>query len=109
MRKMVEAVLERYGTRMLVTHGDTTEPVKAFFQPDKSEADAVTPLGIAQRSRYLYIGPADRTLETGDSIIVDGTGYRVVQTEAFSSGSGPVYRRAICVRKGGADEWASQT
>lgn len=110
MRKMMEAVLQRYGSCVQVVHGEVSTPVKAFFQPafNTTVRDKATPLGIASQGQYRYIGPAFQQIDTGDQVIVDGVSYLVVQAESCRDEMGVVYRWAVCRKKGCEDTWASQ-
>jgi hypothetical protein len=108
MRKRMEAALQRFGVTVQVVHGDTTIPVKAFFQPEKQGQTVLTPLGRVNKTRYLYVGPVEQPVDAGDSLIVDGIGYRVLHSDVFRDGLGPVYRFAMCRQKGGEDKWADQ-
>ena len=65
----------------------------------------VTPLGQLPGGQYLYIGPAEQPIAQGDQVYVDDQGYVMRRVETYLDRNGPVYRWALCVRKGGVDKW----
>ena len=65
MERAWQTVLERYGQTVELGRGEERHTVKAFFQPveEKRPGAEPTPLGVAPRGKYLYLGPAEETLE----------------------------------------------
>lgn len=102
MRRIMDAALQRYGVGVQVVHGNVTTPLKAVFQPVSSKTSPTvdTPLGVAERGQYLYIGPASQSLEIHDRVIVDGVCYLVTRVESYRDDKQEVYRWAVCVKKG---------
>ena len=106
MRRMIDKILGYYGVPATV-RGNS---VKIFFQPSGSKSwqsmePIVGPLGRLPGGQYLYIGPAQQEIGVDDKVCVGGSEYLVRRAEAYQDGSGPVYRWALCVKKGGAEEW----
>jgi hypothetical protein len=65
----------------------------------------VTPLGQLPGGQYLYIGPAEQEIAQGDQVSVGGNEYILRRVETYLDKNGPIYRWALCVRKGGEDDW----
>ena len=112
MKRMIDKVLRQYGTPVQVRHGAETVSLRAFFQPSMSKSwdsmnPIVTPLGQLPGGQYLYIGPTEQEVAQGDLIYVAGSGYVIRRAEIYYYGNGPVYRCALCVRKGSDEKWNS--
>lgn len=110
MKRMIDKILRQYGTPARVHHGSEVVSLRIFFQPSMSKSwdsmnPIVTPLGQLPGGQYLYIGPAEQEVAQGDLIYVDGSGYVVRRAETYYYGNGPVYRWALCVRKGSDEKW----
>ena len=108
MRRMVEKLLEQYGTQILV-EGKT---LRAVFQPMTGKLERLAvhspgPLGLEGRLRYVYIGPVEPELREGMTLQVAGKGYRVRTAGTIPGGNGPVYTWAMCVEKGREEPWGA--
>ena len=110
MREMTMRMMERYGTVVELCRGSSRWEVKAFFQSvrskswDFSDSD-YSPLGEIPRGRHVYIGPAEPATAAGDTIRVAGKAYLVRRSELIRDGEGPLYCWALCLEKGGEDNW----
>ena len=110
MRGVVERMMNKYGTAVRLCRNGEEWPLKAFFQSvrskswDFSDSD-YSPLGEIPRGRYVYMGPLEPEAAVGDTIRVDGRAYLVRRSEIVRDGRGPVYCWALCLEKGGEDNW----
>ena len=110
MRRMVEKILNTYGTPVTLTQGETAYPVRAFFQPVRSKSwqyleGNYSPLGEVPRGQYVYIGPVEPEARVGDTLRVGEKSYWLRRTELILDREGPVYCWGMCVEKGGEDTW----
>jgi hypothetical protein len=106
MQRMVSKILNAYGTAMTLNRGGTEYAVRAFFQPVRSKSwqyleGNYSPLGEIPRGQYVYIGPADQALETGDTLTVsERTTWCVGASRYFTAMRLPItgpcaWRRAV--------------
>lgn len=114
MRKLVESVLQKYGTDMLLIHKDEQKTVRGFFRAVNSRSwqsieSEATLLGEITRGQYAYIGPADGGAREGDTVSLGEKTYLVRRTELYYYGNDPVYQWGLCVEKGVNDVWGSQS
>lgn len=70
MQRMVEKILNTYGTAVTLHHGGTDYELRAFFQPVRSKSwqyleGNYSPLGEIPRGQYVYIGPVEPAAEAG--------------------------------------------
>ena len=108
MRRMVEKLLEQYGTQILVEG----KALRAVFQPmtgklERLAVDSPGPLGLEGRLRYVYIGPVEPELREGMTLQVAGKDYRGRTAGAIPGSDGPVYTWAMCVEKGREEPWGA--
>ena len=79
MRERLEAVLRRYGQQ--VRWPESGREGLAFVQPiltrRETPMSVQTPLGRADRRRWLYIGGGDNALAEGDRLSCQGMDFRV--------------------------------
>ena len=109
MERVLEGIMERYGTELFWLHNGVEEALRGFFQPVTSRSwqkllRQVTPLGEATTGLYVYIGAASRELMPGDGLRVGQRQYSIRKTELIYDHAGPAYLWALCVRKG-ETEW----
>ena len=114
MRQMVGKILKAYGTAMVLSRGEESYEVFAFFQPVRSTSwqyleGNYSPLGEIPRGQYVYIGPTEPAAQAGDTLTVDGKNYWLRRAELIRDGSEPVYCWGMCVEKGGEDNWGRQS
>lgn len=110
MRRMIEKILNCYGTAATVCHNGEEGTVRCFFQPSTSKSwqamdPMVTPLGQIPGGQYLYIGPAGQAVAAGDTMTVADCRYLVRRAEAYRDRNEIVYWWALCAKKGGDDTW----
>ena len=107
---MVEKLLRCYGTELVVHTQDGDVTVRALLQPVTGKLERLAklhrePLGRENAGQYLYIGPVEPEVAAMDRISAAGKQYHVRAVEYIYGFGGPVYCWAMCVEKGGADQW----
>lgn len=106
MRRMVEKLLKQYGMEVAV--GEAT--VRALFQPVTGKLERLAlnqpgMIGLESRKRYVYIGPVEPELRNGMAVAVAGKEYYIRTAQQIPGNDGPAYTWAMCVEKGGEDQW----
>ena len=110
MQGVVARRMEKYGTAVKLCRSGSSWDLKAFFQSvrskgwDLSDSD-YSPLGEIPRGRHVYIGPLEPEAAAGDTVWVGNKAYLVRRSEIVRDGSGPLYCWALCLEKGGEDNW----
>lgn len=96
--RLWNCILAQYGQEVTLRRGEKESPVRAFFQPvaEKTPGEEPTPLGVAPRGKYLYLGPAEETLETVEELDWEGKHFRVLRHRGFPVGEGIAYQWAVC-------------
>lgn len=110
MKEMVSKILRSYGSQVILHKTDGDYDVRAFLQPVRSKSWSYlegdySPLGEVPRGQYVYIGPAEPGAEERDTLTVGEKQYWVRRAEMILDHMGPVYCWAMCVEKGGEDNW----
>lgn len=110
MKGMVSKILRSYGSQVILHKADGDHEAWAFLQPVRSKSWSYlegdySPLGEVPRGQYVYIGPAEPGAEEGETLTVAGKEYWVRRAEMILDQMGPVYCWAMCVEKGGEDNW----
>ena len=110
MKRMITRILKQYGVPAVLEHEGQSVSLRIFFQPSMSKSwdsmnPIVTPLGQLPGGQHLYIGPADQPISQGDQVDVGGESFIMRRVEIYLDQKGPVYRWALCARKGGDDQW----
>lgn len=87
------AILARYGQKVVLRRGGEEVPVRAFFQPveEKAPGEEPTPIGVAPRGKYLYLGPAEEPLEGVEELAWEGRVFRPLRWRGFPVGEGTAY------------------
>lgn len=108
---MVEKLLRQFG-RELSVQGQTEEmQVFGLLQPLTGSHQRLAQahrgvLGLENPAQYLYIGPVEPEPKPGERILAGKKAYIVRTSELIYGAGGPVYCWAMCVEKGGGDDWA---
>ena len=91
-------ILARYGQKVTLWRGEKESPVRAFFQPvaEKKPEEEPTPLGVAPRGKYLYLGPAEETREEVEELTWEDRAFRVLRHRGAPVGEGIAYQWAVC-------------
>ena len=114
MRRMVEKMLQQYGTDMVLQRGSERRNVRGFLQAVNSTAwqsieSEATLLGEISRGQYTYIGPTGVRVNEGDTLEVGGRVYLLRRVEPYRYRNQEVYLWGLCVEKGVNDTWGSQS
>lgn len=112
MRKMVDTILRKYGTEVVLQREQADAAVRCFFQPVSSTSwqsmeHAVSPLGYSSRAEYICIAPADAGIQEDEILRVGERSYLARRVEAYYYCGEMVYQWVLCVEKGGADTWGA--
>lgn len=114
MRRMLDKILNQYGTRMTLIQDGTSRKIRGFFQPVLSNSfqnmvSLDTPLGEIPRGQYVYIGSASVAVSEGDSLQLGERNYVFRRVERYHYGDDTAYIWGLCVEKGVNDTWGSQS
>ena len=100
MKETIHALCEQWGQN--VSRESTDERWKAYVQPvrqkNRHEDRAVTPIGDVDWRRWLYIGPSDRPLQEGETILAGEDRFCVRERAAEYLGGEALYERAILIK-----------
>lgn len=80
MERTWNTILKRYGQEVTVRKGEVSATVRAFLQPalDRNRnQEEPSPLGVGNRDRFLYLGPAGFPLDRDTLVEWQGQEYRV--------------------------------
>lgn len=113
MRDLVQQAMARYGQEVILVQDEGEVRLRAFFQPSRSKArqnmeQVRSPLGVVPNGQYVYIGPAEPQVKTGDTLRVGEAEYLVRRAEAIRDDQGILYLWGLCQEKGGEDVWHCQ-
>ena len=110
MQEKIGKILQTYGVGMVLKgeSGDVT--FRGFFQPVRSKSwqyleGNYSPLGEVPRGQYVYIGPVEPVLQTGNTLAVGQKDYMVRRIEPVYYADEIAYYWGMCVEKGGEDTW----
>lgn len=111
MRRMVEKLLRQFGRELAVQGTAEAQKVFGLLQPLTGSHQRLAKaqrgvLGLENPGQYLYIGPVEPEPRPGDQIRAGEKAYMVRTSELIYGAGGPVYCWAMCVEKGGGDDWA---
>ena len=114
MRQMIRELLQQYGTDIAVTHGDTVRTLRGFLRAVNSKSwqsmeSEASLLGEITRGQYSYLGPADGSIQEGDTLSLGDRAYLVRRAEYYYYGNQAIYQWGLCVEKGVNDTWGSQS
>ena len=98
MCRIWNSVREQYGQDVTLRLPDGEVPVRAFFQPvdEKAPGDHPTALGMAPVGKYLYLGPAEQSLDEAEKLEWNGRFFRILRHRDYWVGDKMVYRWAVC-------------
>ena len=114
MQRMIQDILQQYGTDLTLASGEQTSIVRGFFRAVNSKSwqsmeSEATLLGEITRGQYTYIGPADGGVLEGDTLSLGERAYLVRRVEFYYFGNQAIYQWGLCVEKGVNDVWGSQS
>lgn len=110
----IEKILKRYGTGMILKHGQREESFRGFLQPSRSKSlqnlgKEFSPLGRIPDGMYVLLAPEDMEAECGDTVVLADKSYELRRVEKVIYGNKNLYTWALCREKGGEDTWAMQS
>ena len=114
MKRMVEKILNQFGTDMVLQSGTETKTVRGLLQAVNSaswqsiESEA-TLLGEISRGQYTYIGPVATLVHEGDTLTLGEKTYLLRRVEPYWYRNQKIYLWGLCVEKGVNDTWGSQS
>lgn len=110
MVQTMDALIQKYGTKMVLCHADQQHQIRAFLQGFKSKSQdnshqQMAPLGEVNRGVYVYMGPVQPMAEAGDELVWEQRRFVLRRAEPVMVGNTAGYCWGLCVEKGGADTW----
>ena len=110
MRSAVERIFAKYGTGLTIHSGEKSITVRGFFRAVNSKSwqsmeSEASLLGEITRGQYVYMGPAEVTIQEGDTLRLGQRSYVFRRVEPYYFGDEPIYRWGLCVEKGVNDIW----
>ena len=114
MRRMVDKILNQFGSDMVLQSGGSTRTVRGLLQAVNStswqslESEA-TLLGEISRGQYTYIGPVAIPVREGDTLTLGDKTYLLRRVEPYWYRNQQIYLWGLCVEKGVNDTWGSQS
>ena len=102
-------MIQRYGAPILRTSGSTVTAYRAIVQPVTSRSwqnmERMVPnAGEIPRGQYIYIGPANQAVKSGDIFTFDGKTYVVRRADRIFLQEEALFVWGLCVEGGVADE-----
>ena len=109
----IEKILNRYGTCLVLRHGQQEESFRGFLQPSRSKSQQnlqrdFSALGQIPDGMYVLLAPACLEAKAGDAVALEDKSYELRRVEKVMYGDKPLYIWALCSEKGGEDFWATQ-
>lgn len=106
MRGIMEMVLARWGTEMVLRQAGHETRLLGLIQHSRSKSlqnmrSSYSPLGQIPGGQYVYIGPAQPAAAAGDELILGGKTYILRRVERVWFRNAPVYCWGLCAEKGG--------
>ena len=110
----METLFARWGTDMTIVSAEEHKTVRGFFRAVNSKSwqnmeSVVSLLGEISRGQYVYLGPADKAVKEGDSLLLGEKSYLFRRVEPYYFGNQPIYQWGLCVEKGVNDTWGTQS
>ena len=110
MNALVEKVLERYGSRIVLHRGEERLGFRGFFHHTASKdwhnmEKVFSPLGQIPRGQYAIIAPASLGLKVGDILEHNGKSYSLRRVEIILVRDEALYSWGLCVERGATSQW----
>ena len=114
MNMAMEPLFTRWGMDMTIVSEGIEKTVRGFFRAVNSKSwqnmeSVVSLLGEISRGQYVYLGPADREVKEGDTLLLGEKSYLFRRVEPYYFGNQPIYQWGLCVEKGVNDTWGTQS
>ena len=113
MRKLVDKLLRKYGTAMVLEQasGDTTVygfPQNTATAARKYVIPEYTPLGEVPQGQYLMLLPLEPMPAKGEVLAQGDKRYEVRRVERVWYRDEAIYCWCLCQEEGGADQWGNR-
>lgn len=97
MAELWKSILAQYGQSVVLRREGGETEVRAFFQPvaEKTPGAEPTALGLAPKGKWLYLGPAEETLEDVTELTWADRAFRVLRSRAYPIGDETAYHWAV--------------
>jgi hypothetical protein len=110
MKGLVEQVLSRYGSQIVLQRGEEKTCFRGFFHHTASRdwhnmEKVFSPLGQIPRGQYALIAPATLGLKVGDVLEHNGKSYGLRRVETILFRDTALYSWGLCVERGATTEW----
>ena len=110
MRALVEKVLRKYGTPLVLRRYDGDREIHAVMQHTASLGwqnmqPVYSPLGEIPRGQYLLMVPLEPLLEKGDILCREDKWYTVRRVEKVWHRDQPIYCWCLCEERGRMRNW----
>ena len=114
MKRMVEKILNQFGSDITVSRGTEIKTVRGLLQAVNSSSwqsmeSEATLLGEISRGQYTYIGPVGTPVREGDTLTLGNKTYLLRRVEPYWYRNQAIYLWGLCVEKGVNDTWGSQS
>lgn len=114
MRQMIERILRKYGTPLLLRRIDGDTTIYGLMQHTaslgwKNMQPVYSPLGEVPRGQYLLMLPVEPTLEKGDVFKKDDRWFIVRRVEKMWHGDEAIYCWCLSEEGGNTGIWGSQS
>lgn len=111
---MIERILQRYGTPILLRRVDGDTTFNGFMQHTASLGwqnmqPVYSPLGEIPRGQYLLLAPVDLELTKGEIIRRDEIWFVIRRVEKIWHGEEAIYSWCLCEEGGKTGIWGSQS
>lgn len=113
MKRMIDSILDGYGSVVTISRADGTEvAARAFVQPVtekswQSMQKTMHALGEGPVGRFVYIGPANAPLGETDTVLSGGRRFLVRRAETLELAGQALYIWGLLAPDGGDDAWNS--
>ena len=110
MQRLVQQVLDRYGSEILLQREDGATKFRGFFHHTASRdwhnmEKVFSPLGQIPRGQYALIAPATLGLKVGDVLEHNGKSYGLRRVETILFRDDALYAWGLCVERGATSQW----
>lgn len=110
MNRLVEKVLERYGSQIFLQREGKLLGFRGFFHHTASRdwhnmEKVFSPLGQIPRGQYAIIAPAALGLKVGDILEHNGKSYGLRRVETILYRDEELYSWGLCVERGATTQW----
>ena len=105
LKREFNRILTRYGQPVRVYTKDDPKGVslRAFVQPMRekgTEQSVPSPLGRVMQDRFVYLGPAEQTLDENSRVELDGERFSVQMAHPIRVGGAISHWWAVLTRRG---------